>query len=410
MIQEGELQVLPIDDSRVFLDQMVAYGYCTKPDRFLKAYEYDPKIHTPDEWLSSPNSLMKVVDSMPPDSEKDMVNRLMQMVASKGDETPTHKDVSLALKGTSWALALDIVGIALFSVHRMALDQFTFFADRTGQMRMGMTDGPLFNIPIEAPLTPVSMDALKEGDGDFLLSMFKDGNSSQRFVELAKVTTSSNPEGYTPSRFNDLKDAWGIYLAELNKCGWFITCDYKLKAKIENAVSSGRLQLSTKIVTPMQFIVDYHDALFERCFDLDVNAAVFEQLNAVLKSARDFKRDLLNGIRRKTVVVVVREHEFFDEQKGKLDSLIRKIVLRNAHTTIVISGFILSGPVPLHTIWDGFLSRLLRQIGSINIDFGDLQRRVDIWCEHDDANALSDNCWKVIRYYNAWFRFGIKID
>ena len=275
---------------------------------------------------------------------------------------------------------------------------------------MRATDSPLFNNPIEVPITPVSMDILREARGDFLLRMFKDENSSQRFVELARVTTSSSPESYSPRRFNDLKDAWGVYLAELNKCGWFITCDYKLRTKIEKAVSNGRLQLSTKVVTPMQFIVDYYDTLFEACFDPNINSAILAQLNAVLESGKDFKRDLLNGIRRKTVLVVVREHEYFDGHKDELESLIREIVLRNAHTTIVFSGFVLYGSVALHTIWDGFLDRLLRRIGSINIDFRDLQRRVDIWCQDDDANALSDTCWEVIRYYNAWFRFGIRID
>ena len=338
-----------------------------------------------------------------------MLNRIIQLVASKGDKA-THKDVNSALKGTKWTLALDIVGIALLSVHKKMLDDFTFFSDPVGWMRMRATDSPLFNIPIEVPFTPVSMDVLQEVKGDFLLRMFKDKNASQRFVELAKISTSSIPESYTPRRFNDLKDAWGVYLAELNGCGWFITCDYKLTAKMENAVSSGRLQLSTKVVTPMQFIVDYHDSLFEQCFDPNVNAAVLEQLNAVLESAKDFKRDFLNGIRRKTIVVVISEHEYFQKHKDKLNVLIREIVLSKPHTTLVISGFTLYGSVALHTIWDGFLDRLLRQIGSINIDFRDLQRRMDIWCQDDDGNTLRNSCWEVIRYYNAWFRFGIRMD
>ena len=341
-----------------------------------------------------------------------MLNRLTKMVASKGDKA-THKDVNSALKGTKWTkwtLAFDIVGIALLSVHKKMLDGFTFFSDPVGWMRMRATDSPLFNIPIEVPSTPISMDALQEAKGDFLLRMFKDKNASQRFVELAKISTSSIPESYTPRRFNDLKDAWGVHLAELNGCGWFITCDYKLIAKIDSAVSSGRLQLSTKVVTPMQFIVDYHDSLFEQCFDPNVNAAVLEQLNAVLESAKDFKRDFLNGIRRKTTVVVISEHEYFKEHKDKLNVLIRDIVLRKPHTTLVISGFTQYGSVALRTIWDGFLDRLLREIGSINIDFRDLQRRMDIWCQDDDGNTLRNSCWEVIRYYNAWFRFGIRMD
>ena len=223
---------------------------------------------------------------------------------------------------------------------------------------------------------------------------FLDSFENKSFLELCKLTASAGGK-----KNNQKVDAYHLYLAEGNECGYFLTVDYHLKSMPDDAIK-------TKIVTPSELVAIIEESTGKKVSDEEAANEEYRIRQGAEKEMFD-KIEPLNGEIMIETEIAFRKtknsgrggsskksgKEFFDKDLNPALLAEPKVIWR-------LPWYIIFGTVAVigRNSSNAFITDVVRELAK-HFTFDQLQQKLIIEYRYDREMGIpfSYACWAGIR-------------